>query len=191
MRAAPFLRHRCDRRRRDRHRHQHVRRRAASANVRVDLTQQHLHAVAGHRQMLAGLKEPVTLRLFYSRQLGARFPSMAPMPTTCARCWRNTPRCRTARSRLEYYDPEPFSDTEDRAWPMGCKACRSITSGEQVYFGLAGTNLGRRAHHSVLPAGARAVPGIRSDQADLRPVQSEAPGGRRDVVAADGWRSAR
>ena len=94
--------------------------------------------------------------------------------------------------KLEFYDPEPFSDTEDRALAYGLQGVPLDQGGTQVYFGLAGSNLrGRRAHHRVLPAGARALPGIRPDQADLRPVQPEAAGGRRDVVAAAGWRSAR
>ena len=48
----------------------------------------------------------------------------------------------TARSKLEFYDPEPFSDDRrPRAWPTGCKACRSTSPATQVYFGLAGSNL--------------------------------------------------
>jgi ABC-type uncharacterized transport system involved in gliding motility auxiliary subunit len=49
---------------------------ARLANVQLDLTQGHLYTLsAGTRQVLADLKEPVTLRLFYSRQLGSTVPA--------------------------------------------------------------------------------------------------------------------
>ena len=43
--------------------------------------------------------------------------------------------------RLEFYDPEPFSDTEDRAMAYGLQGVPVDQGGEQVYFGLAGSNL--------------------------------------------------
>ena len=45
------------------------------ADARLDLTQQHLYTLSpGTKKILAALKQPVTLRLFYSRQLGAPVP---------------------------------------------------------------------------------------------------------------------
>ena len=43
--------------------------------------------------------------------------------------------------RLEFYDPEPFSDTEDRALAFGLQGVPVDQGGVQVYFGLAGNNL--------------------------------------------------
>ncbi|HEY0418236.1 MAG TPA: Gldg family protein, partial [Acetobacteraceae bacterium] len=43
--------------------------------------------------------------------------------------------------RLEFYDPEPFSQTEDRAVAYGLQGVPIDQSGEQVYFGLAASNL--------------------------------------------------
>ena len=44
--------------------------------ARIDLTSQDLYTLAGGtEQVLAGLKDPITLRLFYSRKLGAAVPS--------------------------------------------------------------------------------------------------------------------
>ncbi|HEX2940813.1 MAG TPA: Gldg family protein, partial [Rhodopila sp.] len=49
---------------------------ARLANVQLDLTQGHLYTLApGTRKILADIKEPITLRLFYSRQLGTAVPS--------------------------------------------------------------------------------------------------------------------
>ena len=48
---------------------------ARLANVHVDLTHGHIYTLSdGTRQILAGLKEPITLRLFYSRRLGSTVP---------------------------------------------------------------------------------------------------------------------
>jgi len=43
--------------------------------------------------------------------------------------------------RLEVFDPEPFSETEDRALAFGLQGVPVDQSGEQIYFGLAGVNL--------------------------------------------------
>ena len=93
---------------------------------------------------------------------------MAPTPTTCARCWRNTRSISDGKVKLEFFDPEPFSDTEDRAMAYGLQGVPVDQAGTQVYFGLAGTNL--EDDERTIPffqAGARALPGIRPDQAGL------------------------
>jgi ABC-type uncharacterized transport system involved in gliding motility auxiliary subunit len=42
--------------------------------------------------------------------------------------------------RLEIHNPQPFSDVEDRAVAFGLQAVPLDQQGEQVFFGLAGTN---------------------------------------------------
>ena len=51
--------------------------------------------------------------------------------------------------RLEVYNPQPFSDVEDRAVAFGLQGVPLDAQGEQVYFGLAAHQLDRR------PAGHR------------------------------------
>ena len=48
---------------------------ARLANVRVDLTQQHLYTLSPGTRQVWPVKEPVTLKLFYSRNFGAAVPS--------------------------------------------------------------------------------------------------------------------
>src|SRR3978361_1692470 len=46
------------------------------ANTQIDLTQGKIYTLStGTKQELAALKAPVTLRLFYSRQLGSTVPA--------------------------------------------------------------------------------------------------------------------
>jgi len=115
---------------------------ARLANVRVDLTEKHLYTLSpGTRQVLAGLKDPVTLKLFYSRQLGAAVPSYGAYADRVREMLQEYAAVSDGKVRLEYYDPEPFSSTEDHALAYGLQGVPIDQSGEQVYFGLAGTNL--------------------------------------------------
>ncbi len=115
---------------------------ARLANVRVDLTQQHLYTLSpGTRQVLAGLTDPVTLRLFYSRKLGAAVPAYGAYADRVREMLQQYAAVANGKVRLEYYDPEPFSTTEDHALAYGLQGVPVDQSGEQVYFGLAGTNL--------------------------------------------------
>ncbi|HYZ24867.1 MAG TPA: Gldg family protein [Rhodopila sp.] len=114
---------------------------ARLANVQLDLTQGHLYTLApGTRQILAGLKEPVTLRLFYSRQLGTAVPAYGAYADHVREMLRDYASLSNGKLRLEMYDPEPFSDTEDRAMAYGLQGVPLDQGGTQVYFGLVGTN---------------------------------------------------
>ena len=72
---------------------------ARLANVHVDLTENHIYTLSpGTRKILAGLKDPITLNLFYSRQLGATVPSYGEYADHVREMLQGTPRLRTARS---------------------------------------------------------------------------------------------
>ena len=115
---------------------------ARLANARLDLTQGHIYTLSpGTRQILAGLKEPVTLRLFYSRQLGSTVPAYGSYADHVREMLRDYASASNGKVHLEFYDPEPFSDTEDRAMAYGLQGVPLDQGGSQIYFGLAGTNL--------------------------------------------------
>jgi ABC-type uncharacterized transport system involved in gliding motility auxiliary subunit len=112
------------------------------ANLQIDLTQHHLYTLsAGTRSVVAGLAEPITLRLYYSRALGSRIPAYGAYADRVTELLQEYARIAHGKIKLEFYDPEPFSDTEDRAMAYGLQGVPVDQSGEQVYFGLAGTNL--------------------------------------------------
>ncbi len=115
---------------------------ARLADRRVDLTAQRLYTLSpGTRQILAGLKEPVTLRLFYSRKLGSTVPAYGTLADHVREMLAEYATAAGGRLRLEFYDPEPFSEVEDRAMAYGLQGVPLDQGGEQVYFGLVGTNL--------------------------------------------------
>ncbi len=110
--------------------------------ARVDLTAQDLYTLAGGtEQVLAGLKDPITLRLFYSRKLGAAVPSYGAYADRVREMLAEYVALSKGKLRLEVLDPEPFSETEDRALAYGLQGVPVDQSGEQVYFGLAASNL--------------------------------------------------
>jgi ABC-type uncharacterized transport system involved in gliding motility auxiliary subunit len=110
--------------------------------TRVDLTQQHLYTLSdGTKQVLAGLRDSVTLRLFYSRKLGAEIPSYGAYADRVRELLDEYVARANGKLRLEVYDPEPFSETEDRALGYGLQGVPLDQTGEQVYFGLVATNL--------------------------------------------------
>ena len=114
---------------------------ARLANVQLDLTQGHIYSLSGGtRQVLNDLKEPVTLRLFYSRQLGTTVPTYGTYADHVREMLRDYAAVSHGKVRLEFYDPEPFSDTEDRAMGYGLQGVPLDQGGTQIYFGLVGTN---------------------------------------------------
>jgi ABC-type uncharacterized transport system involved in gliding motility auxiliary subunit len=110
--------------------------------ARLDLTQNRLYTLSdGTAQVLRGLNDPVTLRLFYSRRLGAEIPAYGAYADRVRAMLDEYVAVAGGRLRLEVLDPEPFSETEDRAQALGLQGVPVDQSGEQVWFGLVGTNL--------------------------------------------------
>ncbi len=112
------------------------------SRARIDLTQNRLYTLSdGTRQVLQGLADPVTFRVFYSRRLGAAIPLYGAYAERVRAMLEEYAAVSDGKIRLEFYDPEPFSETEDRAMALGIQGVPVDQSGEQVYFGLAGVNL--------------------------------------------------
>jgi ABC-type uncharacterized transport system involved in gliding motility auxiliary subunit len=110
--------------------------------VQLDLTQQKLYTLNdGTRKILGGLKDPITLRLYYSRALGGRIPMYGAYADRVREMLREYASVAAGKIKLEFLDPEPFSDTEDRALAYGLQGVPVDQGGEQVYFGLAASNL--------------------------------------------------
>lgn len=111
-------------------------------HARLDLTDQRLYTLSeGTRRVLAGLTDPITLRLFYSRRLGATVPAYGAYAERVRAMLEEYVAIAGGKIRLEVLDPEPFSETEDRALGYGLQGVPVDQSGEQVYFGLVGLNL--------------------------------------------------
>jgi ABC-type uncharacterized transport system involved in gliding motility auxiliary subunit len=109
--------------------------------MRLDLTAERLYTLAkGTRQTLAKIEEPITLRFYYSTRLGESAPSYGVYAQRVRALLDQYVAAAKGKLRLEIYDPQPFSDAEDRAVAFGLQPVPVNDQGEAVYFGLAGTN---------------------------------------------------
>ena len=110
--------------------------------VALDLTQDKLFTLSdGTKEVLGSLKEPVTLRFYYSKKLGEAAPSFVPFITRVREMLERYRDLSGGKLRLEIYNPEPFSVLEDRAVGAGLRGIPlSRSTGERAFFGLVGTN---------------------------------------------------
>lgn len=114
---------------------------AALTRWRADLTENNLYTLsAGTRSVLADLDEPVTLRLFRSREITTRLPAIAPYARRVEDLLREYQRHAGGGINLEIIDPEPFSEEEDQAQRYGVRSLPVNDGGDPLYFGLVGTN---------------------------------------------------
>lgn len=112
------------------------------AGVKLDATAQGLYSLSdGTRRVVGKLREPVTLRLYYSRGLGAEVPVYGAFADRVREMLKQYAALSDGRIRVELLDPEPFSLIEDKAVAAGLTGLPLDRSGEKIYFGLVGTNL--------------------------------------------------
>ena len=111
------------------------------SGARLDLTQNNLYTLNnGTFKVLETVKEPITLRLFFSDKLSR---DIAPMREYGQRV-RELVEEYAVRSngmvKLERIDPEPFTNNEDLAILYGLQGMQVSQAGEKFYFGLVATN---------------------------------------------------
>jgi len=110
--------------------------------AQLDATAGRIYTLSpGTRAILATLKEPITLRLYYSSGLGTRIAAFGAQYDRVREMLRQFAQLAPGKIRLEFYDPEPFSETEDRALAYGLQGVPLEQGGERVFFGLAGANM--------------------------------------------------
>lgn len=110
-------------------------------NVKADLTQQRLFTISGGtREILRSIDEPVAIKLYFSKQLGeasAPYQRYFDRVRSLLQQYRDIAR---GKIELSVFDPQSFSDAEDRAVAAGLRGARLNQEGEIGYFGLVGTN---------------------------------------------------
>jgi ABC-type uncharacterized transport system involved in gliding motility auxiliary subunit len=118
---------------------------------RIDLTENKLYTLSqGTKNVLANLNDPVTLRFYFSKKLAAE---AATGVVAYAQRVRELLEEYVANAHgkitLEVADPEPFSETEDKAVQYGLKGVPANAGGENLYFGLAGTGAGTAEDQAI------------------------------------------
>jgi ABC-type uncharacterized transport system involved in gliding motility auxiliary subunit len=109
---------------------------------KADATADGLYTISdGTRKALKAIDEPIDLNVYFSKKLGDAAPAYAKTferVRTLLEQYRSM--AGSNKLRITYYDPEPFSDAEDRAVAAGLRGIRLNQDGDQAYFGITGTN---------------------------------------------------
>src|SRR6266446_3028417 len=90
---------------------------------RLDLTAERLYTLShGTRLTLAHIDEPITLRFYYSTRLGDAIPGYGVYAQRVRELLDEYVAAAKGKLRLEVYNPQAFSDVEDRAVAFGLQA---------------------------------------------------------------------
>jgi len=108
---------------------------------RLDVTQGRAYSVSKQiRPVLANIDEPITIRVYYSESLGAASPKHGALYRRVRDLLNQYAALSDGKIKVVFENPEPYSDTEDRAVGFGLQAVPLSDLGEVAYFGLAATN---------------------------------------------------
>jgi len=108
--------------------------------VRLDVTEDRAFTLSeGTRELLAKIEEPISLRLYVSRAVRERDPLLASYADRVLDFLKTYAEASNGRIRVEYVDPEPYSEEEDRAMGFGLRPIQ-LDAETTGYFGLAGIN---------------------------------------------------
>lgn len=110
------------------------------SSAQLDLTQNGLYTVsAGTKSTLSKLQEPVTLRLYFSRQQASGYAQVVSYAQRVRDMLKEYASLANGKIRFEEIDPKPFTPAEDDAVAQGLTGAPT-QEGDNVYFGLVGTN---------------------------------------------------
>ncbi len=111
------------------------------SNVRVDLTENNLFTLSdGTKEIVSSIDEPINLYFFFSQAASKDLTSLRAYAVRVQELLEEYELKSEGKINLRVIDPEPFSDAEDQATEFGLQSIPVSTAGDELYFGLAGTN---------------------------------------------------
>ena len=109
-------------------------------SARLDLTEQGLYTLSpGTHNILSRLKEPVTLKFYYSRDLAAAQPGLQIYAQRVRDMLEEMTNAANGMIDLQIVDPSRFPKPRTSRCARACSP--TVGDGEIIYFGLVGTNL--------------------------------------------------
>ena len=110
-------------------------------NWQADLTEDGLYTISDRtKKVLSRIEEPIDLKLYYTATLGNQAPQFATYFRRIRALLEHYRDLSGGKLNLEFINPLPFSDAEDRAVAAGLRGARLNNQGDQAYFGLVATN---------------------------------------------------
>ena len=111
------------------------------SNFRVDVTEDKVFTLSKETiPIFQNIKEPIVVRVYFSKTLGEASPQHGIFFQRIRDILKQYSSLSNGMLQIQYFDPEPFSDVEDRAVGFGLQAVPLGPGGESGYFGLAATN---------------------------------------------------
>lgn len=108
---------------------------------KADLTEDKLFTISpGTRTVLTTIDEPIRARVYFSKRLGEELPSYGRYFDRVRSLLEQFRDMSGGKLQLEFLEPEPYSDAEDRAVAAGLRGMRYTAEGDVGYFGLTATN---------------------------------------------------
>lgn len=117
---------------------------------RIDLTEGRLYTLSeGTKKIISELKEPVTLRFFYSEEQANGYPVIQSYGSRLKGLLGQFQTLSGGKVKVEFINPKAFSEEEDLAVSLGVAGLAMEGSGEKLYFGLAASNT--VGDHAAIP----------------------------------------
>ncbi|WP_311136321.1 DUF7088 domain-containing protein [Pseudomonas hygromyciniae] len=109
--------------------------------ARLDLTEHQLYTISpGTRQLLANLKEPINLSLYFSDSQAQELPPLRNYAKRIDALLRSYEREASGKLKLQVIDPAPFLRAKSRRHALRVAGCTLQQGGALLYLGLAATN---------------------------------------------------
>ncbi len=114
---------------------------ALFSSARIDLTENKLYTLTiGTRDLIAKIDEPIKFRFFFSQRASEDLTALRAYARRVQELLEEYQAYAGGRIDLEIIDPEPFSEEEDLAAQFGLQGVPVNNAGDELYFGLVGTN---------------------------------------------------
>ena len=110
-------------------------------SARFDLSENGLYSLSdGTKEVIDEIDEPINLYFFFSQKISSDMPALRTYSQRVYELLEEYELIAGGKIKLSYIDPEPFSEQEDRASEFGLQSVPINQAGDELYFGLAGTN---------------------------------------------------
>ncbi len=110
-------------------------------HTRLDLTENKIYTLSeSTRNIVSAVDQPLNLYLFFTQESSSNNPFYRKYYQRVREILEEYTLYSDDKLRLNFIDPEPFSEDEDRAAGFGIQRIPLEDSGDVLYFGLAGSN---------------------------------------------------
>ncbi len=114
---------------------------ASLRSAKIDFTADRLYTLSeGSKNITRSIDEPITLDFYYSSKVAVGLPNVQAYARRVRELLEEYVRVSDGMLLLRVIDPEPFTDSEDRAMQAGARGIPIGDGGVRLYFALHASN---------------------------------------------------